>query len=29
VTTGPLEVRPPRSSRTRGSSIQFSYTHGR
>ena len=29
ATTGTPEVRPPRSSRTRGSSSQVSYTHGR
>ena len=29
ATTGTLEVRPPRSSRTRGSSSQDSNTHGR
>ena len=29
ATTGPPEVRPPRSSRTRGSASQVSYTHGR
>ena len=29
ATTGPPEVRPPRSSRTRGSSSQVSNTHGR
>ena len=29
ATTGTLEVRPPRSSRTRGSSSQNSYTYGR
>ena len=29
VTTGTLEVRPLRSSRTRSSSLQFSNTHGR
>ena len=29
ATTGTPEVRPPRSSRTRGSSSQVSYTYGR
>ena len=29
ATTGPPEVRPPRSSRTEGGSAQVSYTHGR
>src|ERR1044071_391524 len=29
ATTGPLEVRPSRSSRTRDRSSQFSYTYGR
>jgi hypothetical protein len=29
VTTGPLEVRPSRSSRTKDRSSQFSYTYGR
>ena len=29
ATTGPPEVRPPRSSRTKGRSSQISYTHGR
>ncbi len=29
ATTGPPEARPPRSSRTRGSSSQVSFTHGR
>jgi len=29
ATTGPLEVRPSRSSRTKDRSSQFSYTYGR
>ena len=29
ATTGPLEVRPPRSSRTKGRSSQVSYARGR
>ena len=29
ATTGPPEVRPPRSSRTKGRSSQNSYSHGR